>query len=90
MCSTGFTGDFDKHLGLKHAGGLSTFSLATAADLCFSIRYSAANDEEVNFVPFPELQYVVSLGEQRMPAWIIQRTVQDLYQTKLEIERLIV
>lgn len=36
--------------GLEDTVGLLTFSLATAADLCFSIRYSAVNEEQVDFI----------------------------------------
>lgn len=50
---------------------LLTFSpaAAAAADLCFSIRYSAANEEEVDSIPFWEKNgtQTVELGSQRKP-----------------------
>lgn len=41
---------------------LLTFSPAAAADLCFAIRYSAANEEEVDSVPFPREEWSPNSG----------------------------
>lgn len=50
---------------------LLTFSpaAAAAADLCFAIRYSAANEEQVDSIPFLEKNgaQTVEPGSQRKP-----------------------
>lgn len=77
---------------------LLTFSLATAADLCLSLRYSAVNEEEVDFAQLPKLFILLSSDAYTKLVWehgaqpsiLFQCTMGDLYQPGQEIRGSIV